>query len=173
MISKSFFIAVLIIVCSFAASALLLQQSTRIRNIHLSMTGKGFARDEETAFVPPSSLYKKRKPVRNGPQQSTSRSEVRALKKIAKLPRGSGPSKVGIPVIHSAQLCSCGSGVSYSSCCGRLHAPTPSSSLEDGDEKRATFSAEQVLRARYTAYKHGLGEFIVQTSHVKNEDYEK
>jgi uncharacterized protein YchJ len=101
-------------------------------------------------------LYKKRKPVRNGPQQTTSRREGGTGK--GKL---SGESQTVLPIV-SAQICPCGSGTTYGTCCEELHAG-----------RKDTASAVSVLQARYTAYKHGLGSYIIATSHTRNEDYEK
>lgn len=67
----------------------------------------------------------------------------------------------------NAALCPCGSGHELSACCGPLLA---------GSRKAAT--AEELLRARYTAFVRGEVDFVVNTHHsrtrheVKREDIE-
>ena len=81
---------------------------------------------------------------------------------------------------HNAQLCTCGSGKTYSDCCGRLHNVVLSPHKDVGTNAIHTvhaaassslslFRAEEMLRARYTAYKHGLADFIIATTHPMNE----
>jgi SEC-C motif len=61
----------------------------------------------------------------------------------------------------TADPCSCGSGRSYGACCGRLHTAVTSLVTRTSEFEvhaaaaaaLAPFSAEEVLRARYTAYK--------------------
>jgi len=72
------------------------------------------------------------------------------------------PPPLSPPPIVPAQLCSCKSGLSYENCCLPVH-----------DFKLNPKEPEKVLRARYTAYKHGIADYIIATSSEKNEDYEK
>jgi uncharacterized protein YchJ len=129
-------------------------RSTTCYALHSTDSNKGFAREVE--YVRPSSLYKKRKPVRNGPQQTTT-------KRTLSRSKGKESPSIAVPPIVGAQNCPCGSGSTYGKCCEELHANT----------RKDVVKAEAILRARYTAYKHGIGAYIVGTSHPKNEDYEK
>lgn len=49
--------------------------------------------------------------------------------------------------------CGCGSGNTYSSCCGRFHSG-----------EATVNSALDVLRSRFTAYKYRLPEYLIRTS---------
>lgn len=129
-------------------------RSTTGRALHSTEPNKGFARESE--YVRPSTLYKKRKPVRNGPQQTTT-------KRTSSKSKGKESPSIAVPPIVSAQNCPCGSGSTYGQCCEELHKGT----------KKDAVKAEALLRARYTAYKHGLGAYIIATSHTENQDYEK
>lgn len=59
--------------------------------------------------------------------------------------------------------CGCNSGDSYRQCCGSLHQTLVA--------KNNDFSPEQVLRARYTAHKYALPQYVIESSHPKNPDY--
>ena len=59
--------------------------------------------------------------------------------------------------------CGCNSGASYRQCCGSLHQTLV---VNNND-----FTPEQVLRARYTAHKYALPQYIIESSHPKNPDY--
>ena len=59
--------------------------------------------------------------------------------------------------------CSCGSGLPYSKCCQPLHSW----------ENKETPSPEDVLRARYTGYKHGIVDYIIESTHPRNPEYDK
>ena len=101
-------------------------------------------------------------------------------KGIKKKPWDTEPvASTGTPP-HSAQLCTCGSGKTYSDCCGRLHNVVHSPHKDVGSNaihtvhaaassSLSSFRAEEMLRARYTAYKHGLTDFIIATTHPLNE----
>lgn len=52
-----------------------------------------------------------------------------------------------------SDLCPCGSGLSYSSCCGRFLS---------GEASPAT--AEELMRSRYCAYAKGAVDYLYQTS---------
>lgn len=58
--------------------------------------------------------------------------------------------------------CPCGSNNSYSKCCGLLHRDTTA-------YKQAT--AEQVVRARYSAFAQKQPEFLILTTHPLNKDF--
>ena len=66
-------------------------------------------------------------------------------------------------LLYSAMSCSCGSGLPYSKCCQRLH----------NGETIEIPSPEDVLRARYTGYKHNIAEYIIESTHPRNSEYEK
>ncbi|MET0893790.1 MAG: YchJ family metal-binding protein [Pseudoxanthomonas sp.] len=50
--------------------------------------------------------------------------------------------------------CPCGAGRSYAQCCGTLHAGV------------AAANAEALMRARYSAYALGLGDYLVRSWHA-------
>ena len=64
------------------------------------------------------------------------------------------PSPLGI----QASACPCGSGVVYADCCGRFHKGLPAS------------TAEQLMRARYSAYVLYDNAFIAATWHVTTRE---
>lgn len=64
--------------------------------------------------------------------------------------------------VDPASPCGCGSGSAYSKCCGVQHMSFESSN-----------TPEQVLRARYTAFKYGLADYIIDSTHTSNEDFQK
>lgn len=64
--------------------------------------------------------------------------------------------------VDPASPCGCGSGSAYSKCCGIQHMSFESSN-----------TPEQVLRARYTAFKYGLADYIIDSTHTSNEDFQK
>ena len=67
-------------------------------------------------------------------------------------------------VVKDDGKCSCFSGKSYDDCCGGLH-----NNLKSKDNIKPS----DILRARYTAYKLSLADYIIDTSHPKSEDYIK
>ena len=102
----------------------------------------------------PSDLYKRRKNPRNIAQQTKDRPRLKKVQQKKVTPM--------VPPIIGSMLCSCKSGKTYEFCCQQSHI-----------EGLHQDCPEAVLRARYTAYKHGLAEFIFQTTHPKNSDYDK
>ena len=60
--------------------------------------------------------------------------------------------------------CPCFSGKNYDQCCSLLHT---------GVKNNIDQSPSDVLRARYTAYKLSLADYIIDSSHPLNEDYIK
>ena len=101
-------------------------------------------------------------------------------KKVKKKPWDTEPVASSGTQPHGAQLCTCGSGKTYNDCCGRLHNVVHSPHKDIGTNAVHTvhaaassslspFRAEEMLRARYTAYKHGLTDFIIATTHPLNE----
>ena len=58
--------------------------------------------------------------------------------------------------------CPCGSSLTYSSCCGKLHK-------DINAFKSAT--AEQVVRARYSAYATKQPEFLMASTHPLHKDF--
>lgn len=61
------------------------------------------------------------------------------------------------------EQCPCGSGDPYSGCCGRLH--------QDGNAYRVA-TAEQVVRARYSAYAKKQAEFLMASTHPLNKAFD-
>jgi UPF0225 domain len=59
--------------------------------------------------------------------------------------------------------CPCGSGDTYSGCCGRLH--------RDGNAFRLA-TAEQVVRARYSAYAKRHADFLMASTHPNNTAFD-
>lgn len=53
------------------------------------------------------------------------------------------------------QTCPCGTGETYSACCGRLHRGEPAS------------SPEELMRARYSGYALGETNFVYRTWHPR------
>jgi len=58
--------------------------------------------------------------------------------------------------------CPCGSGLGYMKCCGKIHKDP---------EAYAKATAEQVVRARYSAYAKREVDFIVGSTHPLNKDF--
>lgn len=58
--------------------------------------------------------------------------------------------------------CPCFSGKSYDECCGMHHTGVNSIA-----------KPSDVLRARYSAYRYSMADYIIDTSHSQNEDYTK
>ena len=112
----------------------------------------GFAREERR--IMPSDLYKKRKNPRNIAQQSRDRPRPKKVQPKNELPKA--------PPIVGAMSCSCKSGNTYDACCQPLHTG-----------QIVTDDPVAVLKARYTAYKHGLAGFIIDSTHPKNSDFDK
>lgn len=86
--------------------------------------------------------------------------------------------------ICNEQPCSCASGKTYGDCCGVLHHAVTNAATSSGSTSEfaihsaaaaalSSFSAEEMLRARYTAYKHGVSDFIIASTHPGSEDYVK
>jgi hypothetical protein len=68
--------------------------------------------------------------------------------------KGFGAPKPGSAAAAKApKSCPCGSGKSYDACCGRLHAGAPAP------------DPEALLRARFSAYKLQLADYLVATTH--------
>jgi hypothetical protein len=59
--------------------------------------------------------------------------------------------------------CPCGSGDAYSGCCGRLHKDVNAFRLA---------TAEQVVRARYSAYAKKQAEFLMASTHPMNKAFD-
>ncbi|MEZ5658056.1 MAG: YchJ family protein [Burkholderiaceae bacterium] len=57
---------------------------------------------------------------------------------------------------RSSTQCPCDSGGAYAECCGRFHA---------GPLRLQAPDAEALMRSRYSAYVHGLHEYLVATWH--------
>ena len=62
----------------------------------------------------------------------------------------------------AAEDCPCGSGLGYMKCCGKLHKDS---------KAYANANAEQVVRARYSAYAKREVDFIVGSTHPLNKNF--
>ncbi|GBF88151.1 hypothetical protein Rsub_00863 [Raphidocelis subcapitata] len=84
------------------------------------------------------------------------------------LPRGVGAAAAGkgfgAPKVQAGGAkaapgkCPCGSGAAYPACCGRIHAGEPAP------------TAEALLRARFSAYRLQLVDYLVATTHPANPE---
>lgn len=59
--------------------------------------------------------------------------------------------------------CPCGVGDDYDSCCGRVHGSSGNSASDKGGEPART--AEQLMRARYSAFAIGDADYVLRTWH--------
>lgn len=94
--------------------------------------------------------------------KSTSDSALFATKKKKKKgKKGGGGNGMTIGGFGGAAMetCPCGSGMTYSSCCSKVHKNVQSF-------RGAT--AEQIVRARYSAYSRKLPEFLMMSTHPNN-----
>ena len=82
-------------------------------------------------------------------------------KKKAGKPKGTGGSTSGFGGA-AMEACACGSGQAYVKCCGRLHKDPA---------YYAQATAEQVVRARYTAYAKRVIDFIIDSTHPLNHNF--
>lgn len=57
-------------------------------------------------------------------------------------------------------LCACGSGEMYLKCCGKFH---------QGEFPK---TAEELMRSRYCAYARDLPDYIIETTHPDNPNYQ-
>jgi SEC-C motif domain protein len=62
----------------------------------------------------------------------------------------------------ATEACACGSGHPYNKCCGRLHQDPAA---------YAAAAAEQVARARYSAYSKRVVDFIMASTHADNKSF--
>jgi len=81
----------------------------------------------------------------------------------AKKTRNGGSSSGGFGGA-AVQNCPCGSKTRYIKCCGKLHKSA---------EVYAAATAEQVVRARYTAYARREVDFIIESTHPLNDSFKK
>ena len=82
-----------------------------------------------------------------------------AVKKKKKKGKSSSTSGFGGA---AAEDCPCGSGLGYMKCCGKLHKDS---------KAYANATAEQVVRARYSAYSKREVDFIVGSTHPLNKNF--
>jgi SEC-C motif-containing protein len=64
----------------------------------------------------------------------------------------------------SLESCPCGSSIPYSKCCGTIHRDPAI---------YATATAEQVVRARYSAFSKRVIDFIISSTHPGHESYDE
>mmetsp|Transcript_2842 Transcript_2842/g.4351 ORF Transcript_2842/g.4351 Transcript_2842/m.4351 type:complete len:277 (+) Transcript_2842:49-879(+) len=87
-------------------------------------------------------------------------------------PAGANAKKDGIEVIPKSQVrriqkespCLCGSGSTYENCCYKQHRT---------DALVTCCDPVTMTRARYTAYALGVPDYIIETSHRSNKDYQR
>lgn len=105
--------------------------------------------------------------IGNGGGTGTTSTSLRAKKSTKQKKKSSSNKKKkqsstsGFGGAAAAQ-CPCGSGLGYMKCCGRLHADAGA---------YASATAEQVVRARYSAYAKREVDFIVGSTHPLNEKF--
>ena len=85
--------------------------------------------------------------------------ELCAKKKTAKSKAGGSGGGFGVAALEP---CPCGSSESYSRCCGKLH--------KDVNAYKSA-KAEQVARARYSAYAKKQADFLMATTHPLHKDF--
>lgn len=83
-------------------------------------------------------------------------------KKLSTSSSSSISSKISSDSLVEGQ-CGCFSGLLYNDCCGALHNKIKSNNIMPKD----------LLKARYTAYKLSISDYIIDTSHPLSEDYVK
>jgi uncharacterized protein YchJ len=83
-------------------------------------------------------------------------------KKKKKRPTSAGASAGGGFGGAALEPCPCGSGETYTQCCGRLH--------KDSNVFRQATPAD-VVRARYSAYARKDADFLMSSTHPKHKDY--
>ena len=124
-------------------------------------TSEGAPRGFSRGDVGPAPPSKNRKPK---PKPSAQRPSVRPTK-APTLARQEAPSVlkgVSAQDVTPNSPCGCGSGLEYRQCCGVQHLGLEQSNTPD-----------QVLRARYTAFKYGIADYIIDSSHPTAEDYQR
>lgn len=62
----------------------------------------------------------------------------------------------------AVEECPCGSGLGYMKCCGRIHSDS---------RAYGNASAEEVVRARYSAYAKREIDFIIGSTHPLNSNF--
>lgn len=93
---------------------------------------------------------------------------LRAKKSSATQKKSSGVTKKNKNASSSGfggaavENCPCGSGLGYMKCCGKLHRDI---------KAYADATAEQVVRARYSAYAKREVDFIVGSTHPLNKNF--
>ena len=61
----------------------------------------------------------------------------------------------------ATDICACGIGAEYGDCCGPEHAGT-----------RAAETPEALIRARYTAFRYRLPDYLISTTHPDGEEWQ-
>ncbi|MGK3737696.1 MAG: hypothetical protein ACI8RD_008071 [Bacillariaceae sp.] len=104
----------------------------------------------------------------SSPSSGTSLFAAGGKKKKKKNRSGSGGGTTGTSTVSSfggaaMEPCPCGVGETYSSCCGKVH--------KDINTFRSA-AAEQVVRARYSAYAKKNAEFLIKSTHPTHKDFD-
>ena len=94
-------------------------------------------------------------------EEQASLSTKKSKKKKKRRPKAGANAGTIIGGFGGAAMesCPCGSGETYSSCCSKVH--------KDVQFFRKA-SAEQIVRARYSAYSRKLPEFLMMSTHPNN-----
>ena len=114
------------------------------------------------SFATPRSYHYSLSPQRiSSTCQRTSDSALFATKKKKKKggKKGGGGMTLGGFGGAAMESCPCGAVGTYSSCCSKVH--------KDVQSFRKA-SAEQIVRARYSAYARKLPEFLMMSTHPSN-----
>jgi len=90
---------------------------------------------------------------------SFTHNELCAKKTTGKSKAGGSGGGFGVAALEP---CPCGSSESYSRCCGKLH--------KDVNAYKSA-KAEQVARARYSAYAKKQADFLMATTHPLHKDF--
>eukprot|EP00536_Pseudo-nitzschia_multiseries_P004319 jgi/Psemu1/9705/gm1.9705_g len=122
-------------------------------------TSPPFARSP-VALEPPSVV------VASETTTATTTTALFAAKKKKNKAGGNKKSGGGVPFGGfggaAMEPCPCGAGETYSSCCSKVH--------KDVQNFRKA-SAEQIVRARYSAYSRKLPEFLMMSTHPNNKAF--
>ena len=95
-------------------------------------------------------------------RSASSTNELYAKKNTAKSKAGGSGGGGGGFGVAALEPCPCGSSESYSRCCGKLH--------KDVNAYKSA-KAEQVARARYSAYAKKQADFLMATTHPLHKDF--
>ena len=83
--------------------------------------------------------------------------------------------KQQVRILTENDACICGSGLSYKECCARIHSErlSPSTTIVQATNVSELVQLSSLVRARFSAYAIGLGNFIIDTSHNTQKEVVK